>query len=129
MPSLVVSFLKMISIVPSFVFDSLLFWFEPTSILSNLLLEIKFFIFKETLTSLKFRLLWLNKVIIGTSKICVVSFILNENCCVLGTKIEEFSSLELFTKCERKAPKFIYGDISSLKNNDSISLFFIVLYF
>ena len=35
----------------------------------------------------------------------------------------------LFTKCERKAPKFIYGDISSLKNNDSISLFFIVLYF
>ena len=33
------------------------------------------------------------------------------------------------TKCERKAPKFIYGDISSLKNNDSISLFFIVLYF
>lgn len=36
---------------------------------------------------------------------------------------------ETFTKCERKAPKFIYGDISSLKNNDSISLFFIVLYF
>lgn len=36
---------------------------------------------------------------------------------------------EDFTKCERKAPKFIYGDISSLKNNDSISLFFIVLYF
>lgn len=35
----------------------------------------------------------------------------------------------IFTKCERKAPKFIYGDISSLKNNDSISLFFIVLYF
>ena len=34
-----------------------------------------------------------------------------------------------FTKCERKAPKCIYGDISSLKNNDSISLFFIVLYF
>ena len=33
------------------------------------------------------------------------------------------------TKCERKAPKFIYGDISSLKNNDSKSLFFIVLYF
>jgi hypothetical protein len=33
------------------------------------------------------------------------------------------------TKCERKAPKFIYGDISSLKNNDSISLFFFVLYF
>ena len=33
------------------------------------------------------------------------------------------------TKCERKAPKFIYGDISSLKNNDSISLFFVVLYF
>ena len=30
----------------------------------------------------------------------------------------------LFTKCERKAPKFIYGDISSLKNNDTISLFF-----
>ena len=36
---------------------------------------------------------------------------------------------EVFTKCERKAPKFIYGDINSLKNNDSISLFFIVLYF
>lgn len=35
----------------------------------------------------------------------------------------------ILTKCERKAPKFIYGDISSLKNNDSISLFFIVLYF
>ena len=34
-----------------------------------------------------------------------------------------------FTKCERKAPKFIYEDISSLKNNASISLFFIVLYF
>ena len=33
------------------------------------------------------------------------------------------------TKCERKAPKFIYRDISLLKNNDSISLFFIVLYF
>ena len=38
-------------------------------------------------------------------------------------------SYDIFTKCERKAPKFIYGDISSLKNNDSISLFFIVLYF
>lgn len=37
--------------------------------------------------------------------------------------------VEPITKCERKAPKFIYGDISSLKNNDSISLFFIVLYF
>ena len=36
--------------------------------------------------------------------------------------------IKRFTKCERKAPKFIYGDISSLKNNDSISLFFIVLY-
>ena len=35
----------------------------------------------------------------------------------------------ILTKCERKAPKFIYGDISSIKNNDSISLFFIVLYF
>ena len=35
----------------------------------------------------------------------------------------------ILTKCERKAPKFIYGDISSLNNNDSISLFFIVLYF
>ena len=33
------------------------------------------------------------------------------------------------TKCERKAPKFIYRDIISLKNNDLISLFFIVLYF
>ena len=32
------------------------------------------------------------------------------------------------TKCERKAPKFIYGDISSLKNNDSIVLFFMVLF-
>ena len=38
-------------------------------------------------------------------------------------------SAYFFTKCERKAPKFIYGDTSSLKNNDSISLFFIVLYF
>ena len=38
-------------------------------------------------------------------------------------------SILAFTKCERKAPKFIYGDISSLKNNNSISLFFIVLYF
>ena len=37
--------------------------------------------------------------------------------------------IPIITKCERKAPKFIYGDISSLKNNDSISLFFIVLYF
>ena len=37
--------------------------------------------------------------------------------------------LSIFTKCERKAPKFIYGDISLLKNNDSILLFFIVLYF
>ena len=37
--------------------------------------------------------------------------------------------VKVITKCERKAPKFIYGDISSLKNNDSISLFFIVLYF
>ena len=37
-------------------------------------------------------------------------------------------SIDTLTKCERKAPKFIYGDISSLKNNDSISLFFIVLY-
>ena len=44
----------------------------------------------------------------------------NAFCTHCGTK---------FTKCERKAPKFIYGDISSLKNNDSISLFFIVLYF
>ena len=34
-----------------------------------------------------------------------------------------------FTKCERKAPKFIYGDISSLKNNDSISLFFCCIIF
>lgn len=33
------------------------------------------------------------------------------------------------TKCERKAPKFIYGDISSLKNNDSISLFFCCIIF
>ena len=41
----------------------------------------------------------------------------------------EINEGEIVTKCERKAPKFIYGDISSLKNNDSISLFFIVLYF
>ena len=37
--------------------------------------------------------------------------------------------IDLFTKCEHKAPKFIYGALRSLKNNDSISLFFIVLYF
>ena len=44
--------------------------------------------------------------------------------------IVNFIEMSFFiTKCERKAPKFIYGDISSLKNNDSISLFFIVLYF
>ena len=49
-----------------------------------------------------------------------IQYFLNENNLELG---------EEFTKCERKAPKFIYGDISSLKNNDSISLFFIVLYF
>ena len=46
----------------------------------------------------------------------------------IGTTIANATAWE-FTKCERKAPKFIYGDISSLKNNDSISLFFIVLYF
>ena len=46
----------------------------------------------------------------------------------IGTTITNAAAWE-FTKCERKAPKFIYGDISSLKNNDSISLFFIVLYF
>ena len=45
-----------------------------------------------------------------------------------ATKLLEKQS-DTLTKCERKAPKFIYGDISSLKNNDSISLFFIVLYF
>ena len=44
-------------------------------------------------------------------------------------RIIPLASRRVFTKCERKAPKFIYGDISSLKNNDSISLFFIVLYF
>ena len=38
-------------------------------------------------------------------------------------------NIDNLTKCERKAPKFIYRDIISLKNNDSISLFFIVLYF
>ena len=37
--------------------------------------------------------------------------------------------MNIFTKCERKAPKFIYGDISSLKNNDSISLFFCCIIF
>ena len=44
-------------------------------------------------------------------------------------KKTRYDNLHIITKCERKAPKFIYGDISSLKNNDSISLFFIVLYF
>ena len=51
---------------------------------------------------------------------------------VIANKIEMSSRPEgrlCFTKCERKVPKFIYGDISLLKNNDSISLFFIVLYF
>ena len=43
--------------------------------------------------------------------------------------IDKYEAVTIITKCERKAPKFIYGDISSLKNNDSISLFFIVLYF
>ena len=42
---------------------------------------------------------------------------------------KQITVLAPITKCERKASKFIYGDISSLKNNDSISLFFIVLYF
>ena len=37
--------------------------------------------------------------------------------------MEKISDEVIVTKCERKAPKFIYGDISSLKNNDSISLF------
>ena len=46
-----------------------------------------------------------------------------------GAKVNIGPNGTRFTKCERKAPKFIYGDISSLKNNDSISLFFIVLYF
>ena len=46
-----------------------------------------------------------------------------------STYLYHHSWQSFFTKCERKAPKFIYGDISSLKNNDSISLFFIVLYF
>ena len=45
------------------------------------------------------------------------------------TTLEKITRALGITKCERKAPKFIYGDISSLKNNDSISLFFIVLYF
>ena len=49
-------------------------------------------------------------------------------CIILGGIIGPNLNIK-FTKCERKAPKFIYGDISSLKNNDSISLFFIVLYF
>ena len=49
-------------------------------------------------------------------------------CIILGGIIGPNLNIKI-TKCERKAPKFIYGDISSLKNNDSISLFFIVLYF
>ena len=48
---------------------------------------------------------------------------------ILKDEMEKISDEVIVTKCERKAPKFIYGDISSLKNNDSISLFFIVLYF
>ena len=49
-------------------------------------------------------------------------------CIILGGIIGPNLNIKI-TKGERKAPKFIYGDISSLKNNDSISLFFIVLYF
>ena len=49
-------------------------------------------------------------------------------CIILGGIIGPNLNIKI-TKCEHKAPKFIYGDISSLKNNDSISLFFIVLYF
>ena len=49
-------------------------------------------------------------------------------CIILGGIIGPNLNIKI-TKCERKAPKFIYGDISSLKNNDSISLLFIVLYF
>ena len=41
---------------------------------------------------------------------------------------KQITVLAPITKCERKTSKFIYGDISSLKNNDTISLFFIVLY-
>ena len=61
---------------------------------------------------------------------CVESFnnltdgMIDEICTQLWENVKDE-----FTKCERKAPNFIYGDISSLKNNDSISLFFIVLYF
>ena len=43
-------------------------------------------------------------------------------CIILGGIIGPNLNIKI-TKCERKAPKFIYGDISSLKNNDSISLF------
>ena len=49
-------------------------------------------------------------------------------CIILGGIIGPNLNIKI-TKCKCKAPKFIYGDISSLKNNDSISLFFIVLYF
>ena len=44
-------------------------------------------------------------------------------CIILGGIIGPNLNIKI-TKCERKAPKFIYGDISSLKNNDTISLFF-----
>ena len=59
-----------------------------------------------------------------TNNIYVSVFLTN-----LGKYVEGYLIGKWITKCERKAPKFIYGDISSLKNNDSISLFFIVLYF
>ena len=67
----------------------------------------------------------------------IVPFISIAICFILSVIAAHFMALKgrrgifqsSFTKCERKAPKFIYGDISSLKNNDSISLFFIVLYF
>lgn len=72
-------------------------------------------IFLIGLTFMSLGIVLIIKSALGTSPISSVPYVL---------------SLALpFTKCERKAPKFIYGDISSLKNNDSISLFFIVLYF
>ena len=49
-------------------------------------------------------------------------------CIILGGIIGPNLNIKI-TKCERKAPKFIYGDISSLKNNDSISLFFCCIIF
>ena len=66
----------------------------------------------------------------GNLLYCIIgSYLLYFYTDVFGLSVATAGAILLFTKCERKAPKFIYGDISSLKNNDSISLFFIVLYF